>query len=125
MLSLTRHLIPTLALAVTMAISSAGWAEEKEEKITADQLPAAVKATLEKAAKGAVLSEFERETEKGKTVYTAEIPGAEKGTVIEFTVAEDGTLLKQETEKDSDHEDGDKKGEDKDGDKKHEHKDKK
>lgn len=86
------------ATALATLLAQAGWAED-EEKLTVDQLPAAVKATLQASAKGAPLSEFEREHKKGKTVYTAEIPGTEKGTVIEFTVAEDGTLLKTETEK--------------------------
>lgn len=118
MLYITKSLL--FAITASVLMTGMGWAEEeKEDKLTAGQLPAAVKATLEKAAKGAVLSDFEREVKKGVTVYTAEIPGAEKGTVIEFTVAEDGTLLKQETEKDGDHDEGNGKHEHE-----HEHKDK-
>jgi hypothetical protein len=98
-----------LSMSLAAAGLSTGWSEEKETRLNAADVPAAVKATLEKAANGAQLSEFEREQKQGKTVYTAEIPGTEKGTVTEFTVAEDGTLLGQETEKsDGDKEDGEK-----------------
>ena len=113
-MSMTSRIITATALVALLA--QASWAEE-EEKLTVDQLPAVVKATLDASAKGAALSEFEREHKKGKIVYTAEIPGTEKGTVIEFTVAEDGTLLKTETEK-TDGKEDEEKG-DKDG--KHEH----
>jgi hypothetical protein len=98
----------TLTATALVALLAQGWAAE-EEKLTVDQLPAAVKATLEASAKGPALSEFEREHKKGKVVYTAEIPGTEKGTVTEFTVAEDGTLLKTETEK-ADGKDAEEKG---------------
>ncbi|MBA3938541.1 MAG: hypothetical protein H0X38_13865 [Planctomycetes bacterium] len=117
-MSTTSRIITTTALFALLA--QAGWAEE-EEKVTVDQLPAAVKTTLEAAAKGAALSEFEREHKKGKIVYTAEIPGTEKGTVIEFTVAEDGTLLKTETEKADVKEDGEKDGEKGNHEGKHDH----
>jgi len=100
---IAHRIITTVALGALLA--QCAWSEE-EEKLKAEQVPAVVKATLDKAAGGAALGEFERETKHGKTVYTAEIPGTEKGTVIEFTVGEDGTLLKTETEK----EDGEKGG---------------
>ena len=95
-----------LAILLGCALSPAFAADGDEVKLTIDQLPAAVKATLVKEAAGAALSDFEKETKKGKVVYTAEIPGAAKGEVIEFTVAEDGTLVSKETE----HDDGDEKG---------------
>ena len=77
-----------------------------EQKLTVDQLPAAVKATLLREAHGAALADIEKETEAGKTVYTAEIPGPKPKTVIEFTVGVDGTLLKTETEDDDSDQDG-------------------
>ncbi|MBA3709411.1 MAG: hypothetical protein H0W83_11415 [Planctomycetes bacterium] len=80
-------------------LASSAFCEDTEEKVTEAQLPAAVKATLVQKANGAVLSDFEKETEHGKTVYTAEIPGKDPGTVIEFKVAEDGTFIGQKTEK--------------------------
>jgi hypothetical protein len=102
-----RNLLPALLCAALVTTSA--WSEEKDQELTIDQLPAAVKATLLKAANGAALSDIEKETEDGKVVYTAEIPGADKGTVIEFTVAENGDLIKQEAEKagEDDKEDGD------------------
>ncbi len=103
--------ILSAVFAVAAGLSTCAWSEEKEVELKAADLPAAVKATLEKAANGAPLSEFEREQKKGKTVYTAEIPGTEKGTVIEFTVAEDGTLLGQEVEKSEGGKEDEEKGE--------------
>ncbi len=71
--------------------------EKAETKITADQVPAAVKATMEKEAGGAPLSEFEKETDEGKTVYEADATSG--GQTYEIAVAEDGTLLKKKLEK--------------------------
>ena len=90
----------TAALLCSGILSTSVFAADKDEKLTEAQLPAAVKKTLVKEAGGATLSEFEKESKNGKTVYTAEIPGKDAGTVIELTVAEDGTFIGKETEKD-------------------------
>ena len=113
MILIPRSCIALLLLGIAL---SPAFSEEKDEKLTADQLPAAVKATMVKEAAGAALSDYEKETKKGKVVYTAEMPGAKKGEVIELTVAEDGTLVSKEAE----HDDGDEKG-GKDEDEKGEH----
>ena len=79
------------------ALSGQAWAEETELAIT--DVPAAVLATMQKSAAGAKLAEFERETEKGKTVYTATFDGKD-GKEMEVTVNPDGTLISVELEKD-------------------------
>jgi len=79
------------------ALSGQAWAEETELAIT--DVPAAVLATMQKSAAGAKLAEFERETEKGKTVYTATFDGKD-GKEMEVTVNPDGTLVSVELEKD-------------------------
>ncbi len=82
------------------------WLMAAEEKVSIDQVPAAVKATIQKEAQGGTLREIERETKDGKTVYEAEVQ--KDGKEVEVKVAEDGTLLGREVEDD----DGDDEDED-------------
>jgi HSP20 family molecular chaperone IbpA len=91
-----------ISLLGSMAFAAEAEKEGKEETVTEDQLPAAVKATLTKELNGAKATELEKETKDGKVVYCAELPGTEKGTVIELTIAEDGKLISRETEKEDD-----------------------
>ena|SRR5688572_2327970 len=81
-------------------------------KMSINDVPAPVRATLQAHAKGATLNEVEEETENGKTVYESEV--MIDGKEVELTVAEDGTLLSREVEDDDDAEDDD--GEDDDAD---------
>ncbi len=75
-----------------------GEEDEQDVKVSLDQVPAAVKATLEKESQGARIEEIEKETEDGKTVYSVEIlKGKEKS---EIEISEDGKVLKRETEED-------------------------
>ncbi len=71
-----------------------------EEKVTLDQVPAAVKATILKEAGNNAITEIEKETKDGKVVYEAEwkVDGKE----VEIKVAEDGTLLGKEVDGDDD-----------------------
>jgi uncharacterized membrane protein YkoI len=73
---------------------------ESEERVTIDQVPAAVKATILTEAQGGTITEIERETKDGKTIYEAEflLDGAE----IEIEIAPDGTLLGREVEQEDD-----------------------
>ena len=80
-------------------------ADEDEEEISLDQVPAAVKATILAEAKGAPIKEVEREIKNGRTVYEAE--WVVNGQEIEIKVAPDGTLLKREIEEEGDEEDDD------------------
>jgi len=70
--------------------------EEKEEKVTLDQVPAAVKATILKEAADGKVGDVEREVKGGKTVYEADVE--KDGKEFELKVAEDGTLLARKAE---------------------------
>lgn len=73
-------------------------AKKKEEKVTIDQVPEAVKKTILKEAGANKIKEIEKVTAVGKTTYEAEwIVG---GKEIEIEVAEDGTLLGKKEEDD-------------------------
>ena len=61
-------------------------------QVTIDQVPAPVRATIEKETKGASIKEIERETQKGKKVY--EVEYVRNNKQYEVHVAEDGTVLK-------------------------------
>ena len=63
---------------------------ENEQQISVDELPAAVKAAIKKAAQGARIEEVERETENGKTVYEVELVVE---TEMELELTEDGTIV--------------------------------
>ena len=77
--------------------------DRHEEEVTLDQVPAAVKATILKEAAGAKVTEIERETKNGTTVYEAEF--VLNGREIEIKIAPDGTLLGRETEDEDDDDD--------------------
>lgn len=68
----------------------------EEVHVTLEELPAAVRATLLKEAGGAAITEIERETEDGQTVYEAEFEV--NGEEVEVKIAPDGTLLGREIE---------------------------
>jgi uncharacterized membrane protein YkoI len=70
---------------------------EKEQKLTMDQLPAPVKATIEKEAAGGTIGEIVRDTEKGKMFYEAQITKNGKDRYVH--VADDGKVLKRESAK--------------------------
>jgi uncharacterized membrane protein YkoI len=78
------------------AVFGTGAGESREERVTLDQVPAAVKATILKESAGGKITEIERETKNGKIVYEAEFQLDGKET--EIRIAPDGTLLGRETE---------------------------
>ena len=61
------------------------------ENITLDQLPAAVKATVQREVKTGQIVEIERDQKKGQPIYEVEFVDA--GVKWEIHVAPDGTLL--------------------------------
>lgn len=88
-------------LAAVLSAALAGGCEgfgggKHEVKITMEQVPAAVKATFDREAKGGKITELEKEVEKGKTVYSADI--TVDGKQYDVKVADDGTLLKKKLE---------------------------
>jgi hypothetical protein len=81
--------------------------EEKEEKVSFDQLPKAVQETIQKETAGGEIEEIEKETKEGTVVYEAEF--TKDGKEFELTVAEDGKVLSLEEEKEEaeeEHEEG-------------------
>ena len=82
-------------------------AQEKEEKVSLEQTPAAVKAAIQKEAGAGKIIEIEREMKGGKEVYEAEI--LIDGQKYEIKIAADGTVLgkKKDTEEEDEEEEED------------------
>jgi hypothetical protein len=89
-------LVPMPALAAGDKVPSAA-VQEKGEKMTMDQLPGPVKATIEKEAAGGTVGDITKETEKGKTFYEAQITKDGKDRYVH--VADNGKVLKRESAK--------------------------
>jgi uncharacterized membrane protein YkoI len=70
--------------------------DEDEKEVTIDQVPAAVKVTLLKEARGNKIEEIEVVTRGGKKVYEAEWEVGDKE--VEITVASDGEILRKEVD---------------------------
>lgn len=91
--------IRTILMAGAMALAT-GCATDSDsttQKITMDQAPIAVRRGIEKAYPGAKVKQIERETYKDTKVvhYEVEVVTA-KGQTVEFELAEDGTVLKDD-----------------------------
>ena len=71
--------------------------EGKEAPVAMNDVPAAVRATLEREAGGGKISEVEKEMKNGKTVYSADL--MVNGVAWDICVGEDGTVLSKEKEK--------------------------
>ncbi len=77
-------------LAIAVGFSVPAYADEQ---VKLDELPPAVKQTVERETKGALVRDIERDTEGGKTVYEVEYTKA--GTAWEIHVGETGKVLKR------------------------------
>lgn len=94
---------PLLALMAASTLLSAGlWSAEDEVKLKKEEVPAAVLETMLKAADGAALDDFERETKKGVMVFTATFTNKDKKE-MEVTVDDHGKLVGVEAEDDHEH----------------------
>ena len=74
--------------------------DEQEEQVSLADVPEAVKAAIMKEAGGAEIKEIEKETEGGRTIYSAEVIIA--GQEVDFEIAPDGALLGKEVENEDD-----------------------
>jgi hypothetical protein len=74
--------------------------EGNEVKITFDQAPAAVQATITAQAAGAKVATLDKEADAGKTVYEADAMIG--GQNHEIRVAEDGTLISNAPDNEAD-----------------------
>lgn len=94
----------TIALLAGLLASPVLWcadAAEHEKKLTEHDVPAAVLTTMQTAAAGAKLGEYESETKKGVAVFTATFHD-KAGVEQEVTVAPDGKLISVAKEDDGD-----------------------
>ena len=66
----------------------------QEEKVTLDQVPAAVRKTLERECKGATIRDITKEVEGEKTLYDFEV--TREGRQFEFDIAANGEVLSRE-----------------------------
>jgi len=106
--------LPACAAESTTA-KAADKAAEVEVKIKLEDCPKAVQDTIKKEMGAGVLKEVEKETEDGKTTYSADV--TIDGKAYEVKVGEDGTLLKKKLDTGKDEgEKGEHKGEHEDKD---------
>lgn len=94
---------PMLAVSALVAIaalsgcaSHEGSREENEVAVTMNDVPAAVRATLERESAGGKVTEVEKEVKNGKTVYSADM--VINGVEWDIAVAEDGAVISKEKE---------------------------
>ena len=96
----------SVSAALLMVFPACVLAGDKEDKeanstvVTLEQLPPAVRKTIEKEAAGNKIEEIEKEIEDGKTVYEAEV--TIDGKEWEIEVAEDGKLISKAEDKEDD-----------------------
>jgi uncharacterized membrane protein YkoI len=74
--------------------------EKDEQKVSIDQVPPAVKATIMNEAGKGTVKEIEQETKDGKTVYGADI--IVDGKKFEIKVAADGKIIEKQAEDEKD-----------------------
>jgi len=86
----------TLVLATGCANCCKDTKEGHETPVAMADLPAAVKATLDKETAGGKVTEVEKEMKDGKTVYSADAEVG--GKYWDITVAEDGKLISKTEE---------------------------
>ncbi len=94
-----RQGITTIALALVAAAAAIGFtaaAGEEEVQISIDQVPPAVRTTIEVNLAGGTITEIERSAGAERVVYEVEVTGP--GGRFELAVAEDGTLLAVEAD---------------------------
>ena len=82
--------IVAAAFAVPMVTVTAYAQEDKEEThqhetVKMEDLPAAVKTTVQREAKGKKIESIEKETKNGKTIYEVELVSNGKGQEIEIS----------------------------------------
>ena len=84
--------------------------EGPEVKVTMDQVPAAVKDTLQKESGGASITSVDKESDEGKTIYEADAMIGGKN--YEIKVAEDGSLISKKLDNEAEEKSGGEKEKD-------------
>ena len=98
----------TLIALLAVTLSATAFAQEKKDesnevKMKFDQVPAAVRETLTREAKGGKIDTVDKETRDGKTVYEADVKI--DGKNWELLVSEDGKLLSKKEDNEEDEKD--------------------
>jgi uncharacterized membrane protein YkoI len=86
---------PAIIIGLLTGLAIPVLAEENEQTVKWNDLPAAVQSTITANANGGKVGKIEVETENGATTYEAKVKSGE--TKMEIEVAADGTLLETET----------------------------
>lgn len=93
-------LLATLVVSGLLGVGVLGARAIVDEDVTLDQVPAAVRATILKESAGGKITEIERDTEDGTTVYELEFKI--NGKEFEIKIAADGTVLERDADDDDD-----------------------
>ena len=94
-------LIGFTSLALTgLGFNTAMAAEEKEEKVSMRDVPKEVRATLKREANGEKIKSVDKEEQKGKVVYEADVKM--DGHNYEIVVDEDGLLVSKKLDDEED-----------------------
>ncbi len=86
-------LVLTAGLASTVFAERAGKEKKKTEKVSWNDLPAAVQSTISDKAAGARVGQIERKSKKGTIAYEVTVTAVD-GKATDLKVAADGKLLK-------------------------------
>lgn len=89
--------LPVSAAALLLGIAGCASNSSKEVPVALGDVPAAVRATLERESRGGKITEVEREVKNGRTIYSAD--ATVNGEEWDIAIAEDGTLISKEREK--------------------------
>jgi uncharacterized membrane protein YkoI len=90
----------TLALALAVGLGAHAYADEEgegkdevEQNVEMKDLPSVVQKTIQDSLAGGAVTNIEKESENGKTHYSADAK-KDTGDNVEIKVAEDGNLIK-------------------------------
>ena len=88
----------TLAVALAVGLGAYAYADEEDEgkdeqNVEMKDLPAVVQKTIQDSLAGGAVTDIEKESENGKTHYSADAK-KDNGDKVEIKVAEDGNLIK-------------------------------
>jgi uncharacterized membrane protein YkoI len=115
-------LVALLALGAGCAHNMNNHDEEGEEanevKMTLDQVPAPVRATLTREANGATIKTVDKEEQHGQTIYETDVMSGGKNW--EIKVDENGKLISKKLDNEEEEKASQKKGEKEDDDEKEE-----
>jgi hypothetical protein len=117
---ISMKLLGIIGFGVILAIAAAGCADryarddddrremggdddDREQTVTMDQVPPAVRETLMRESTGGKIAEIDRVTESGRTMYEADV--MLNGKKWEVAINENGTLKDKKRDRDDDPED--------------------